>query len=89
LRRNPENAFNPGLEIEEPLAIIRQMDSLMSEDELNRIREQLYDEFRHNQWIIPVVLADQILGINTDKILEWKMTTGSGYLGDFQNIKFK
>jgi len=89
LRRNPENAFNPGLEIEEPLAIIRQMDSLMSEDQLNRIREQLYDEFRHNQWIIPVVLADQILGINTDKVLEWKMTTGSGYLGDFQNIKFK
>jgi ABC-type transport system substrate-binding protein len=89
LRRNPENAFNPGLEIEEPLAIIRQMDTLMSEDQLNRIREQLYDAFRHNQWIIPVVLADQILGVNTDKILEWKMTTGSGYLGDFQNIKFK
>ena len=89
LRRNPENAFNPGLEIVEPLAIIRQMDTLMSEDQLNRIREQLYDAFQHNQWIIPVVLADQILGINTDKILEWKMTTGSGYLGDFQNIKFK
>ncbi|MCI0803283.1 MAG: hypothetical protein J4N96_02430 [Chloroflexi bacterium] len=89
LRRNPENAFNPGLEVREPLAIIRRMDSITSRDEIDKIREQLYDGFSHNQWIIPVVLADQILGINTDRILEWKMTTGSGYLGDFENIRFK
>jgi len=89
LRRNPENAFNPGLEVREPLAIIRLMDSITSKEEIDKIRERLYDGFSHNQWIIPVVLADQILGINTDKILEWKMTTGSGYLGDFENIRFK
>jgi ABC-type transport system substrate-binding protein len=89
LRRNPENAFNPGMEIREPLAIISEMDSITSQDEIDRIRERLYDNFSHNQWIIPVVLADQILGINSDKILEWKMTTGSGYLGDFENIRLK
>ena len=89
LRRNPENAFNPGLEIREPLAIIRLMDSITSREEIDKIREQLYDGFNLNQWIIPVVLADQILGINSDRILEWKMTTGSGYLGDFENIRFK
>lgn len=89
LRRNPENAFNPGLEVREPLAIIRQMDSFTTQEEINKSREQLYDGFNQNQWIIPVVLADQILGINTDRILEWKMTTGSGYLGDFENIRFK
>ncbi len=89
LRRNPENAFNPGLEVREPLAIIRQMDSITSREEIDKIRERLYDGFNLNQWIIPVVLADQILGINSDRILEWKMTTGSGYLGDFENIRFK
>lgn len=89
LRRNPENAFNPGLEVREPLAIIRLMDSITSREEIDKIRERLYDGFNLNQWIIPVVLADQILGINSDRILEWKMTTGSGYLGDFENIRFK
>ena len=89
LRRNPENAFNPGMEIREPLAIIRQMDSITSGDEIDKIRQQLYDMFSHNQWIIPVVLADQIMGINTDRILEWKMTRGSGFPGDFENIRFK
>ena len=89
LRRNPENAFNPGLEVREPLAIIRQMDSITSREEIDKIRERLYDGFNLNQWIIPVVLADQILGINSDRILEWKMPTGSGYLGDFENIRFK
>lgn len=89
LRRNPENAFNPGLEVREPLAIIHLMDSITSREEIDKIRERLYDGFNLNQWIIPVVLADQILGINSDRILEWKMTTGSGYLGDFENIRFK
>ena len=89
LRRNPENAFNPGLEVREPLAIISQIDSITSREEIDKIRERLYDGFNLNQWIIPVVLADQILGINSDRILEWKMTTGSGYLGDFENIRFK
>ena len=89
LRRNPENAFNPGLEVREPLAIIRLMDSITSREEIDKIRERLYDGFNLNQWIIPVVLADQILGINSDRILEWKMTTCSGYLGDFENIRFK
>jgi ABC-type transport system substrate-binding protein len=89
LRRNPGNAFNPGLEVREPLDIIRRMDSITTQEEIDKIREQLYDGFNHNQWIIPVVLADQILGINTDRILEWKMTTGSGYPGDFENIRFK
>ena len=89
LRRNPENAFNPGLEVREPVAIIRLMDSITSREEIDKIRERLYDGFNLNQWIIPVVLADQILGINSDRILEWKMTTGSGYLGDFENIRFK
>ena len=89
LRRNPENAFNPGLEVREPLAIIRLMDSITSREEIDKIRERLYDGFNLNQWIIPVVLADQILGINSDRIQEWKMTTGSGYLGDFENIRFK
>ena len=66
LRRNPENAFNPGLEVREPLAIIRLMDSITSREEIDKIRERLYDGFNLNQWIIPVVLADQILGINSD-----------------------
>ena len=77
------------MEIREPLAIIRQMDSITSGDEIDKIRQQLYDMFSHNQWIIPVVLADQIMGINTDRILEWKMTRGSGFPGDFENIRFK
>ena len=89
LRRNPENAFNPGLEVREPLAIIHQMDTLTVKGDINNLREKLYDGFNHNQWIIPIVLADQILGINTAKISEWKMTTGSGYLGDFENIRFQ
>jgi ABC-type transport system substrate-binding protein len=89
LRRNPENAFNPGLEVREPLAIIHQMDTLTAKGDINNLREKLYDGFNHNQWIIPIVLADQILGINTAKISEWKMTTGSGYLGDFENIRFQ
>jgi len=89
LRRNPENAFNPGLEVREPLEIIHQMDTLTAKGDINNLREKLYDGFNHNQWIIPIVLADQILGINTAKISEWKMTTGSGYLGDFENIRFQ
>jgi ABC-type transport system substrate-binding protein len=89
LRRNPENAFNPGMEIKEPLAIISEMDSITSTEELDEVRERLYDSFSHNMWIIPVVLADQILGLNTDKIESWRMSSGSGYLGDFENIRFK
>jgi len=89
LRRNPENAFNPGMEIKEPLAIISEMDSITSSEELDEVRERLYDSFSHNMWIIPVVLADQILGMNTDKIESWRMSSGSGYLGDFENIRLK
>ena len=89
LRRNPENAFNPGVEVREPLEIISQMDSITNQDELDAIREDLYDKYNFNQWIIPVVLADQIMGINTDKVLDWQMSSGSGDLGDFENIRLK
>lgn len=87
LRRNPENAFNPGLEVRTPLEIISRMDPLRSQKELDVLREELYDWFYNSQAIIPVVLANQLVGINTKKVGVWKMTSAASTIGDFENLK--
>ena len=87
LRRSPENAFNPGFERVEPLLIIRKMDTVKNEAELDVLRDELYDWFSETQTIIPVVLADQLLAVNTDLIGEWKRSTGRSGLTDFDKVE--
>ena len=87
LRRSPENAFNPGFERIEPLDITRRMDTAKNEAELDVLRDELYDWFHSTQTIIPVVLADQLMAINTDVIGEWKRSTGRSGLTDFDKAQ--
>jgi len=87
LRRNPENAFNPGLEVEKPLQIIRKMDGLKTAAELNAARDELYDWYYHTQAIIPVVLAQQLIGVRTSKVSAWTMSSGAGSIGDFEYVE--
>ncbi len=84
LRRNPENAFNPGMEVREPLEIIRKMDTARSEAAADQIREELYDWLHNSQMIIPVVLADAIMAVNPEAVGQWPMSTGVGSIGDFE-----
>lgn len=86
LNRSPENAFNPGFERIEPLQIIREMTSLATEAELDVLREDLYDWFNTSQAIIPVILADQLMAINTDVIGGWERSGGRSGITDFDKV---
>ena len=87
LRRSPENAFNPGFERITPLEITRRMDNAKNEAELDALRDELYDWFHSTQTIIPLLLADQLMAINTDVIGEWKRSTGRSGLVDFDKVQ--
>lgn len=87
LRRSPENAFNPGFERITPLEITRRMDTAKNEAELDALRDELYDWYHSTQTIIPVVLADQLMAVNTDVIGEWKRSTGRSGLVDFDKVQ--
>ena len=87
LRRNPENAFNPGFELREPLAIMRELDVARTLEEADEIRERLFDWYDENQPIIQILLADVIIAVNPDKIGEWPMSKGHGRIGDFENAE--
>mgnify|MGYP001046494525 FL=1 len=66
--------------------MIRGVTTVTTEAELDVLREELYDWFNASQAIIPVILADQLMAINTDVIGGWERSGGRSGITDFDKV---